>query len=158
MLMAVSGSLMAMLPGSRLQTLVNHATRFLPPHNAHTCAIKHSEITSGDAYSLHQMPGIRKMQVSTTQDVQGARVVREIGRITASSCWHGRRAVSEEDYRSQALAALIAEAKEYEADAIVEVRYDTDDAQYLDLSGVPVKRTCISGIAVRIAHESRKNS
>ncbi len=89
------------------------------------------------------------MQVSNTQDIQGARVVREIGRISAASCWHGRLAGSEADYRSQALEKLIAEAKEYEADAIVGVSYETDDAHYLDLSDVPVKRTCISGIAVR---------
>ena len=89
------------------------------------------------------------MQVSTSQELEGAKVVRTIGRITAGSTWHGCKAGDEAAFRNQALAALISQAKEYEANAILDIAFETCDAQYLDLSGVPVQQTKISGLAVK---------
>ncbi len=91
------------------------------------------------------------MQVSTSLGLQGARVIRKIGRITATSAWHGQNCASQNASRDQALAALIAKAKDFEADAIIGVDFAVDDARVLDLTSIPVERTAATGIAVKIA-------
>ena len=91
------------------------------------------------------------MQVITSQELTGAKIIRTIGKISAASPWHGCEVGHEDKFRDQALAALIAEAKEFEANAILGVSYETRDAQYTDLSGIPVRQTRISGIAVKTA-------
>ena len=91
------------------------------------------------------------MQVTTSLEIQGARVIRQIGRITAASCWHRHNSASDDASRQQALDALIAKAKDFEADAIIGVDFSVDDARVLDLTSIPVERTEASGIAVKIA-------
>ena len=92
------------------------------------------------------------MQVSASLKIKGARVVREIGRISAASRWHGHQCGSSDQYRNQALDALIATAKEYEADAIIGLDYAIDDTHDIDLTDIPRERTAVTGIAVKISH------
>ena len=90
------------------------------------------------------------MLVCTDTVITGARIVQEIGRITAASGWHGvncERAA----YRDQALKALIAKAKDFEADAVIDLDYSIDGANDLDLTSIPVERIAVSGIAVKLS-------
>jgi uncharacterized protein YbjQ (UPF0145 family) len=96
------------------------------------------------------------MQVVTTQELAGATIVRTIGKISAVSHWHGCEVGGEDTFRDQALAALVEQAKEYDANAILGVRYDTCEAEYLDLSGVPVRQTRVWGIAVKTARKCQR--
>lgn len=91
------------------------------------------------------------MLVSSELQLEGARIVREIGRITAASGWHGAKSSVPETHRSNALDALIQTAKDFEADAIIGINYVVDAAKAVDLSAVPVERIAASGIAVKLA-------
>ncbi|MGE3247758.1 MAG: hypothetical protein AB7J19_15640 [Beijerinckiaceae bacterium] len=91
------------------------------------------------------------MLVSDTLELQDARVVREIGRISAASGWHGHSSQDEAVYRNRALDALIMLAKDFEADAIIGVDFSVDGASAVDLAEVPVERISVSGIAVKLA-------
>lgn len=91
------------------------------------------------------------MQVSTNHEIQGSRVVREIGRISAATGWQGTINGSAEELRAYALQRLIAQAKDYDADAIVDVDYSVDGVQACDLSPVSLKRVAVSGVAVKLA-------
>lgn len=90
------------------------------------------------------------MLVCSEKEIAGVRVTREIGRITAASGWQGADRAGAAQ-RDQALKALIAVAKDFEADAIIGVDYTEDGAQALDLIERPVRRVAISGIAVKLA-------
>jgi uncharacterized protein YbjQ (UPF0145 family) len=91
------------------------------------------------------------VQVSTNHEIQGSRVVREIGRISAATGWQGTVDASAEELRARALQRLIAQAKDYDADAIVDVDYSVDGVQAYDLSTVSLKRVAVSGVAVKLA-------
>jgi len=91
------------------------------------------------------------VQVSTNHEIQGSRVVREIGRISAATGWQGAINGSAEELRASALQRLIAQAKDYDADAIVDVDYSVDGVQACDLSPVSLKRVAVSGVAVKLA-------
>lgn len=90
------------------------------------------------------------MLVLTEKEIAGATVVREIGRITAVSGWHGANCECA-THKDQALKKLIAKAKDFEADAILGLDYAIDGAQVVDLTAVPVERIAASGIAVKLA-------
>ena len=90
------------------------------------------------------------MLVCTERNIEGARVIHEIGRITAASGWQGSDNTCATQHE-QALQALIALAKEFEADAIVGVDYVEDGARAVDLTERAVKRVAASGIAVKLA-------
>jgi uncharacterized protein YbjQ (UPF0145 family) len=89
------------------------------------------------------------VQVSTNHEIQGSRVVREIGRISAATGWQGTVDASADELRAYALQRLIAQAKDY--DAIVDVDYSVDGVQACDLSTVSLKRVAVSGVAVKLA-------
>ena len=88
------------------------------------------------------------MIVSSENALEGGRVVKEIGRISAASSWAGK---SVESARENALARLIAAAKDFEADAIIGVNYEVDGVVTHDLGAVALERVQVSGIAVRLA-------
>jgi uncharacterized protein YbjQ (UPF0145 family) len=90
------------------------------------------------------------MLVSTEMELEGAKVVREIGRISAVSGWHGSNCDCGA-HRSKALEALVMVAKDYEADAIIGLDYSTDGARAVDLAELPIERVAVSGIAVKLA-------
>lgn len=89
------------------------------------------------------------MLVSTENQVAGGQIVKEIGRISATSGWCGK--ASDADHRNRALARLIAAAKDYEADAIIGVNYEIDGVIAGELTGLPLERVQVSGIAVKLA-------
>lgn len=93
------------------------------------------------------------MRVSSQLQVEGRRIVSEIGRITAASDWRGGSAASE-SCKESALEKLKRLAEEFEADAIVGLDYSIDDVQACDLAPVSMKRVNATGVAVKLARAS----
>lgn len=92
------------------------------------------------------------MRISFTDDIDNGRILYPIGRVRAASAWHGQGAPrSESDWKEAALQALIREAEEHEADAIIAVDYALDGAHDLDLTNVDLQRVTATGIAVKLA-------
>ncbi len=92
------------------------------------------------------------MRISYTDALEDGRVVQKIGRVRAVSGWRAAEAnVNDEAWKDSALRALIETAREYDADAIVGVGFEVDDAAHLDLASVDLKRVAATGIAVRLA-------
>ena len=89
------------------------------------------------------------MYVSNTEFVNGARVIQPIGKISAASAWHAAEA-SQEDWRDAALQALIRRAEDVDADAIIDVNYETDAVTPVEESGVRLRRVRAVGTAVRL--------
>ena len=90
------------------------------------------------------------MQISSKLEVEGNRIVMEIGRISAASAWHNKTA-SAEFYREGALEKLKRLAKEFEADAIVGLDFSVDQVEENDLAPLPLNRISASGVAVKLA-------
>ena len=61
------------------------------------------------------------MQVSRTNELQGGRAYYSIGRIKASSGWRAANAHGSEGARLEALWALVSEAQEFYADAVIDL-------------------------------------
>jgi uncharacterized protein YbjQ (UPF0145 family) len=78
---------------------------------------------------------IEVMQVSRTNLLVGGRGHHTIGRIKASSGWRAVNAPAVEADRSAAPRALIREAEEYEADAIVGLDFEVDSVSCADIGG-----------------------
>jgi uncharacterized protein YbjQ (UPF0145 family) len=91
------------------------------------------------------------MQISQTQELEDGRQTFAIGRIKAVGAWRGANAARSEAERLVALKALIREAEDYGADAIVGVDFQIDGVVGGDVEGVPLRRVVASGLAVRIA-------
>ena len=91
------------------------------------------------------------MQVSHTNELEGGRGHYSIGRIKASSNWRGADAFGAEADRLAAIAALIREAQEYDADAIIGLDFEVDAIKRADLDGAPLRRVAATGIAVKFA-------
>lgn len=89
------------------------------------------------------------MLVSSELQIAQGRIIREIGRITAVSGWHG--APGDDGQRACALRRLIETARDYDADAIIGLDYAVDGARAVDIGEVPVQRIQVSGIAVKLA-------
>ena len=91
------------------------------------------------------------MQVSRTNKLKGGRGYYSIGRIKASSGWRVSDAHDAEEIRLSALWALISEAQEFDADAIVGLDFEIEAVTRPDFDGAPLQRTAAMGIAVRFA-------
>jgi uncharacterized protein YbjQ (UPF0145 family) len=91
------------------------------------------------------------MQISRTQELDDGRQTYAIGRIKAVGAWRGAAAAASHSERLAALKALIREAEDYGADAIVGVDFQTDGVIGADIDGVALKRVVVSGLAVRFA-------
>ena len=91
------------------------------------------------------------MQVSTSLQLDDGRQHLSIGRIKAASRWCGTSGKSLEASRRDAVAALISEAEEYDADAIIGLEFETDAVKGADIDGTHLRRVRASGIAVKIA-------
>ena len=86
------------------------------------------------------------------QDRCGRCVVRDtIGRIKASSCWHAANASTAEADRQAAVNALIREAQDYDADAIVGLDFEVEGINSADVDGVQLQCIAVTGIAVKFA-------
>jgi hypothetical protein len=91
------------------------------------------------------------MQVSHTHELEGGRSHYLIGRIKASSGWRAPSAPGAEADRAAAVRALIREAQEYGADAIIGLDFEVDAIKRPDIDGAPLQRVAATGIAVRFA-------
>jgi len=91
------------------------------------------------------------MLISSQKTLDGARVLREIGRLTATSRWRGVNAGQAVDHQVRALEALVSMAREFEADAIVGIDYAVDTVETCDLGNVRLERVAASGLAVKLA-------
>jgi uncharacterized protein YbjQ (UPF0145 family) len=89
------------------------------------------------------------MLVSEKDAIEGARVLRTIGTIKATSAWHavGYQPVSN-NWRERVLQDLIRRAEDIDADAILKVDYKVEPSANLD--GVELERVCATGLAVRL--------
>lgn len=91
------------------------------------------------------------MQVSHTNELEGGRGHYSIGRIKAASNWRAASGAGAEADRLAAVRALIAEAQEYEADAIIGLDFEVDGVQRADIDGASLQRVAATGIAVKFA-------
>jgi hypothetical protein len=91
------------------------------------------------------------MQVSRTHELEGGRGHYSIGRIKASAGWRAANAPSGEADRMAAVQALIREAQEYDADAIIGLDFEVDGVKRADIDGTPLQRVAATGIAVKFA-------
>lgn len=91
------------------------------------------------------------MQVSRADRLEGGRSHRSIGRIRASAGWRAVNASASEAERLEAVQALIREAQEYDADAIIGLNFEIDAIKSADIGRVPLQRVAATGIAVKFA-------
>ena len=89
------------------------------------------------------------MQVSYLDRPEGVRRYHSIGRIKAGSCWRSARAPAAEADRLAAVQALIREAEDYGADAIVDLDFEIDSVNCVDIGRVPLPRVSATGVAVK---------
>ncbi len=92
------------------------------------------------------------MRISFSQEIDGDRIVRSIGRVRAATRWHAAGApCARGDWQAEALRALVSAAEDFEADAVVGVGYEVDGVSVSDLTGVDLQRIAATGIAVKLA-------
>ncbi len=85
-------------------------------------------------------------------DRRGRCVVRNaIGRIRACSGWRAADASTAEADRRAAVDALIREAQDYDADAIVGLDFEFEGIESAEVEGVQLQRVAVTGIAVIFA-------
>lgn len=92
---------------------------------------------------------VEVMQVTRAHGLDGSRGHRPIGRIRASSGWRAAGLVEAD--RQAAVQALIREAEDYEADAIVDLAFEVDGAPCADIGGAPLQRVAATGVAIKFA-------
>jgi hypothetical protein len=90
------------------------------------------------------------MQVSRSHRLEGGRHHHLIGRIKACAVWRAVGAAGEADHLA-ALQALIREAQDYDADAIIGLDFEVDGVTCADIGGAPLQRVAATGIAVKFA-------
>jgi uncharacterized protein YbjQ (UPF0145 family) len=90
------------------------------------------------------------MQVSFSRALETDRAHIAIGRVKATTEWRAAdKSVADLD-RDIALRALVREAEEYGADALIEVSFSVEEVGP-DIGGVPLRRVKATGTAVRFA-------
>ena len=81
------------------------------------------------------------MRISSTNAIEGGRVLYTIGRIEAASTWHpAHGSPLQENWRELVLRELIRKAEDIDADAIIRVDYQNDGVIRIDETGVNLKR------------------
>ena len=91
------------------------------------------------------------MKISFSADLDDGRALTPVGRIRVATRWRAAPEPGTEDERRAAIGSLVREAAEYDADAIVDVRFEVDSAKGVDIEGVAVQRVTVTGLAVRFA-------
>jgi len=87
------------------------------------------------------------MQVSFTGSLQAGRAAKTIGRIKVAGRWRGVDEPATEAERNALLRDLAREAEDYGADALIDVRFEAEEAAEID--GVSLRRLIASGSAVQ---------
>lgn len=91
------------------------------------------------------------MQVSFTGALENGRAHYSIGRVKAYGRWRAANEPGAEIDREAAIRALVREAEDYGADALIDVNFETDEVAGDDIDGVPLTRLVVSGSAVQFA-------
>jgi uncharacterized protein YbjQ (UPF0145 family) len=91
------------------------------------------------------------MQISETGQLEDGRQTFVIGRIRAVSAWRGANVERSDAEHTAALKALVREAEDCGADAIVSVDFEIDGVKGADIEGVALRRVVATGLAVRFA-------
>ena len=92
------------------------------------------------------------MRISSTDVVEGGRVLYAIGKIKAASAWHAANgAPLQDNWRELVLSELIRRAEDIDADAIIAFGYETDGIVPVEETGVQLKRILATGIAVKLS-------
>jgi Putative heavy-metal-binding len=95
---------------------------------------------------------IKIMRISSTNAIEGGRVLYTIGRIEAASAWHpAHGSPLQENWRELVLRELTRKAEDIDADAIIRVDYQNDGVIRIDDTGVNLKRVVATGIAVKLS-------
>lgn len=89
------------------------------------------------------------MQVSFSRALEGDRAKVSLGHVKAVTGWRAADKPVGEIDREIALRALIREAEEYGADALVAVEFAVEEVKGADIEGVPLRRLSATGEAVR---------
>ena len=91
------------------------------------------------------------MVVSYASDVEDDRAKTVIGQVKATSRWRAGAGIGTDAERKSAIDALMREAAEYGADAVIDVRFEIDDVKGHDIAGVALHRVTATGLAVCFA-------
>ncbi|WOJ90411.1 heavy metal-binding domain-containing protein [Methylocapsa polymorpha] len=92
------------------------------------------------------------MRISSTEIIEGGRVLYTIGKIKAASAWHpADGAPSQDNWRELVLSELIRTAEDIDADAIIGFDYETDGMVQVEETGVRLKRILATGVAVKLS-------
>jgi hypothetical protein len=92
------------------------------------------------------------MRISSTDVIEGGRVLYAIGKIKAATAWHAANgAPLQDNWRELVLSELIRRAEDIDADAIIGFDYETDGIVPVEESGVQLKRILATGIAVKLS-------
>ncbi|WOJ88901.1 heavy metal-binding domain-containing protein [Methylocapsa polymorpha] len=91
------------------------------------------------------------MRISSTDIIEGGRVLYTIGKIKAASAWHAANGAPQQgNWRELALRELIRRAEDIDADAIIGLDYETDGVP-VEETGVQLKRILATGVAVKLS-------
>jgi hypothetical protein len=94
----------------------------------------------------------RGVRISSTEAIEGCRVLYAIGEIRAASAWHPENTSPlQQDWREQILRELIRKAEDVDADGIIWVGYRNDASIRNDETGVNLKRVVATGMAVKLS-------
>ena len=91
------------------------------------------------------------MQVSFSSALDNGRAHYSIGRVKAYGRWRAANEPGAELDREAAIRALVREAEDYGADALIEVNFEVEEVPSADIDGVPLTRLVAAGAAVRFA-------
>jgi uncharacterized protein YbjQ (UPF0145 family) len=95
------------------------------------------------------------MRISATDSIDGGRIVYPIGKIRAASAWHAAQLDAHlGDWRERALRELIRRAEDVDADAIIDVDFETDGVVPVE-GFVNLSRVLATGTAVKLAVAAR---
>src|SRR5215468_5047754 len=86
------------------------------------------------------------MRISSTESIEGNRVLHPIGEIQAATAWHPENTTPlQRDWREQILRELIRKAEDIDADAIISFGYRKEGAIRNEETGVNLKRVVRDG-------------
>jgi hypothetical protein len=92
------------------------------------------------------------MRISSTDVIEGGRVLYAIGKISAATAWHAANgAPLQDNWRELVLSELIRKAEDIDADAIIGLDYHTDGIVAVEETGVQLKCVLATGIAVKLS-------
>jgi uncharacterized protein YbjQ (UPF0145 family) len=91
------------------------------------------------------------MRISSTDTIDGERVLYTIGKIEAGTAWHGADgAPRRSDWRELTLRELIRKAEDLDADAVIGLNYEITGVDSVD-GPVAFKRIVATGVAVKLS-------